>query len=91
VAVRPAATAYVTRIPIEAASRVAVAVSPGRAANANTAPIAAAAVIRPRLRARLSMPEISPRRSAGTLVITEVVLAAWKSASLPVVTVVGTM
>ena len=50
------------------------------AASENTAPITDAPVISPRLRERLSMPEVTPRWSARTPVITSVLLAVWKSA-----------
>ena len=49
-------------------------------ANANTAPIADAPVSSPRLRDRLSKPEMTPRRSWPMPDITAVLLAVWNSA-----------
>ena len=47
---------------------------------ANTVPITEAPVISPRLRDRLSMPEVTPVCSGPILVMTAVLLAAWNSA-----------
>jgi hypothetical protein len=49
-------------------------------ANANTAPMTDAPVMSPRLRDRLSMPEMTPRRSGLISVMTAVLLAVWNSA-----------
>ena len=49
-------------------------------AKANTAPIADAPVTSPRLRDRLSIPEITPRWSAPMPVMTAVLFAVWNSA-----------
>jgi hypothetical protein len=49
-------------------------------ARANTAPMTDAPVISPRLRDRLSMPEMTPRWSGRTSVMTVVLLAVWNSA-----------
>ena len=68
------------RIPSATAPGSAVEMSPAPAANENTAPITDAPVISPRLRERLSMPEVTPRWSAPTPVMTPVLLAVWKSA-----------
>ena len=46
----------------------------------NTAPMADAPVIRPRLRDRLSRPDTTPRWSAVALAITAVLFADWKLA-----------
>ena len=60
-----AATAKVVRMPAATAAGWAVATSTvadeDATANANTAPITDAPVMSPRLRDRLSMPEITPR------------------------------
>ncbi|MNY36687.1 hypothetical protein D3C86_1711910 [compost metagenome] len=48
-------------------------------ANTNTAPIADAPLISPRLRDRLSMPEMTPRCSGSTSSMTAVLLAAWNN------------
>jgi len=48
-------------------------------ASANTAPITDAPVMSPRLRDRLSMPEMTPRWSGRTSIMTAVLLAAWNS------------
>src|SRR3990167_5027441 len=66
------ATTKVLRIPLATACGCAVAMSLVAEANANTAPIADAPVISPRLRDRLSMPEMTPRWSEGTSVMTDV-------------------
>ena len=77
---RTAATANVTRRPAATASACAVVMSFVPDANANTAPITAVPVMSPRLRERLSTPEITPRRSDGTSFITKVLLAVWNIA-----------
>ena len=48
--------------------------------SANTVPITEAPVMSPRLRDRLSRPEMTPRWSGGIFVMTAVLLAAWNSA-----------
>ena len=48
--------------------------------SANSAPITDAPVISPRLRDRLSRPEMTPRCSGRLSVMTAVLLAAWNSA-----------
>lgn len=50
------------------------------APHANTAPMTEGPVIRPRLRAKFSMPEMTPRWSGRTSVMTAVLLAVWNSA-----------
>ena len=58
-----AATANVTRMPLATASAGAAVMSVVDDAAPNTAPIADAPVISPRLRDRLSSPEMTPRWS----------------------------
>ena len=58
-----AATANVIRMPVATASGRAVVMSVVADASANTAPITDAPVMSPRLRDRLSMPEMTPRWS----------------------------
>ena len=48
-------------------------------ANANMAPMAEAPVMSPRLRDRLRMPDITPRWSEGTSIMTAVLLADWNN------------
>ncbi|MCY1465870.1 hypothetical protein D9M71_840720 [compost metagenome] len=78
--INTAATAKVARMPVATAwgcaGLSAVAVDP----SANTAPMADAPVISPRLRDRLSRPETTPRWSGRASAITAVLLAAWNSA-----------
>ena len=78
--IRTAATANVIRMPVATASGRAVVMSVVADANANTAPMTEAPVMRPRLRDRLSMPEMTPRCSGPTSVMTAVLLAVWNSA-----------
>ncbi|MCY1557683.1 hypothetical protein D9M68_945530 [compost metagenome] len=78
-AISSSATTKVIRIPLETAKGCAVAMSLVAAANTNTAPIADAPVISPRLRDRLSMPEMTPRCSGSTSSMTAVLLAAWNN------------
>jgi hypothetical protein len=70
----------VTRIPVTTAAGSAVVTSSAADAAANTAPMTDAPVISPRFRDRFNSPETTPRRSAETLPITDVLLAVWKSA-----------
>jgi hypothetical protein len=56
-----AANANVVRIPMATASGGAIVMFAAPEASANTAPIADAPVMSPRLRDRLSMPEMTPR------------------------------
>lgn len=58
---RAAATANVARIPIATASGRGVLAPLAPEANAKTAPMMEAPVISPRLRDRLSMPDMTPR------------------------------
>jgi hypothetical protein len=77
---RAAATRKVIRIAVATELEGAVVTSPVPAASENTAPMTDAPVISPRLRERLSMPEVTPRWSGLTSVMTLVLLAVWKSA-----------
>jgi hypothetical protein len=74
--IRTAATANVIPIPAATASGRAVVMLFVADASANTAPIKEAPVISPRLRDRLSMPEMTPRWSARVSSMIEVLLAA---------------
>jgi hypothetical protein len=69
----------VTRIPVTTAAGSAVVTSAAPDAAANTAPMADAPAISPRFRDRFSSPDTTPRRSAGTSPITDVLLAVWNS------------
>ena len=77
--IRTAETANVIRIALATASGCAVAMSGDFEASAKTVPIMDAPVMSPRLRDRLSMPEMTPRWSGRTFAMTAVLLAAWKS------------
>ena len=79
-AIRAAATANVTRIPAATAPGGAVMRPAVPVARANTAPMKEAPVTSPRLRARLSMPALTPRWSGLTSAMTAVLLATWNSA-----------
>ena len=74
-----AATAKVTCIPVAIASALAVLMSRTEDASANTAPMTDAPVISPMLRDSASRPEMTPRSSGRTWLITAVLLAAWNS------------
>jgi hypothetical protein len=74
-----AATADVIRIPAATATGRAVVMSLVADASLNTAPITDAPVMSPRLRDRLSMPDMTPRWSGWTSIMTAVLLAAWIS------------
>ncbi len=78
--IRAAATTKVIRMPMATASGEAVVMSIVPDPTAKMAPMTDAPVIRPRLRDRLSMPEIAPRWFGLTSVMTAVLLAVWKSA-----------
>ena len=78
--IKTAATANVIRIPMATASGRAVVMSVVPDASANTAPITDAPVMRPRLRDRLSMPEMTPRCSERTSFMTAVLFAVWNTA-----------
>jgi hypothetical protein len=78
--IRVAATRKVMRIAVAIESGGAVLMSLVPAASENTAPMTDAPVISPRLRERLSMPEVTPRWSGRTPVMTLVLLAVWKIA-----------
>lgn len=75
-----AASRKVVRIPSPTASGGDDITSVAPTARANTAAITDAPAMRPRYRARPSIPETTPRRSAGAPSITDVLFAAWKSA-----------
>jgi len=75
---RTAATPKVIRKP-EATTGRAAAGSAAPEATVNTAPMKAAPVISPRLRDRLSRPEMTPRRSGWAPSMTVALLAAWNS------------
>ena len=77
-------------MPEATASGIAAAISVTAAPAANTAPIADAPVISPRLRDRFSMPETTPRCSAATSAIIAVLFAVWNSAYPAVTTASGT-
>ena len=70
----------VIRMPTATASGRAVIRSVVADPRANTVPITDAPVMSPRLRVRLSMPEMTPRWSGRISVITAVLLAVWNSA-----------
>ncbi len=72
--------AKVTCIPAATAAGGAVEASAEPVAKANSAPIADAPVMSPRLRDRLSIPEMTPRSPTSTSSMTVVLFAAWKSA-----------
>jgi len=65
-----------TRIPVSTASGDAIVMSCVDDASANTAPMTDAPVMKPRLRDRLSMPEMTPRWSSRMFVMMAVLLAA---------------
>ncbi len=71
-----AATPKVQCMPRDTASTLACGPEP----QANSAPMAAAPLISPRLRDRLSNPAVSPRCCGATSRITRLLLAAWNSA-----------
>ena len=70
--IRPAATVNVIRIPAMTDSAGAVKMLVAAAPRANTVPISDAPVISPRLRDRLSIPEMTPRLSGVISVMTAV-------------------
>ena len=78
--IRNAATANVICRPVATASGPAVVMSLVADARVNTAPITEAPVMSPRLRDRFSTPEVTPRWSGGTSLMTTVLLAVWNSA-----------
>lgn len=89
--IRIAATANVSRKPVATTSGRACVMVIVPEASANTAPITDAPVIRPRLRDRLSRPEMTPRCCAWMSAMTAVLLAVWNSAYPTVVTTIGAM
>jgi len=78
--IRPAATAKVILIPAAIAAGRAVVMSLAPDASANTAPMTEAPVMSPRLRDKLSMPDVTPRWSGRIFVMTAVLFAVWNSA-----------
>ena len=74
-AIRIAATANVAAMPAATAAGWAVVMSVVAEAKANTAPMAEAPVTSPRLRDRLSRPEMTPRWSAAMVAMMAVLLA----------------
>ena len=78
--IRTAADANVTRMPVAPASGCAVVMSLAADASANTALMTDAPVMSPRLRDRLSTPEMTPLCSGRTPVMMAVLLAAWNAA-----------
>jgi len=78
--INPAATAKVKRMPAAMASGGAEPSSALPEPNANTTPISEAPVTSPRLRARLSVPDMTPRELGSTSRMIAVLLAAWNRA-----------
>jgi hypothetical protein len=78
--IRIAATRKVMRVAVAIEPAAAVVMSLVPAASENTAPMTDAPVISPRLRARLSMPDVTPRSPGLTPDMTLVLLAVWKIA-----------
>jgi len=75
-----AATPKVQCMPLATASAPCRPATCGREPQANSAPMAAAPLISPRLRDRLSRPAVNPRCWGATSSITRLLLAAWNSA-----------
>ena len=83
--------ANVICIPVATASDEAVVTSLVPDAYVNRAPITEAPVISPKLRERLSRPDMTPRSSGDMLIMTAVLLAVWNKAYPIVSTTIGKM